>query len=64
MPGDAKMDREDLIKTEIEYFDYSESERDKEIKDEDSSLIKRKDSNDDNDDKNQINSNVHNKRNN
>jgi hypothetical protein len=28
IPGDSKMDREKLVKTELEYFDISESEKD------------------------------------
>jgi hypothetical protein len=58
MLGDSKMDRENLIKTELEYSDILESEEEEssEEKDEDRSLIKRKDKRDDDDDPKQISS--------
>jgi hypothetical protein len=50
IPGDSNMNREKLVKTELEYSDISESEEDSsEEKDEDRSLIKRKDEEDDDD---------------
>jgi hypothetical protein len=48
--GDAKKNREDLVKSELECSDYSESEEESSfIEEEDRSLIKRRDTEDDDD---------------
>jgi hypothetical protein len=50
IPGDKNMNREKLVKSELEYSDYSESEEEtSSIKEEDRSLIKRRDTEDDDD---------------
>jgi hypothetical protein len=53
MPGNSKRNRENLVKTELEYSDISSEE-----KDENKSLVKRRDKrDDDNDDPKEISSN-------
>jgi hypothetical protein len=49
IPGDPNMNREDLVKSELEYSDYSESEEESSFIEEDRSLIKRRDTEDDDD---------------
>jgi hypothetical protein len=53
MPGDSRRNREGLIKSELKYFDISESEEEEssEEKDKDGSLVKRRDIEDDDDPK-------------
>jgi hypothetical protein len=57
MPGDKKMNREKLVKSELDYSNYSKSkeEENNSVEEEDRSLIKRRDTEDDDDrDKEQI----------
>jgi hypothetical protein len=50
IPGDAKKSREDPVKSELEYSDYSELEEESSsIEEEDRLLIKRRDTQDDDD---------------
>jgi hypothetical protein len=51
MPGNSKRNRENLVKTKLEYSDILELEEEKSLeeKDEDRSLVKRRDKKDDDD---------------
>jgi hypothetical protein len=59
MPGDSRRNREDLVKSELEYFNFSESEEGESLeeKDEDRSLVKRRDFEDNDGDPKEISPN-------